>query len=176
MHGYISVDNQWKDEKKAKPCWMFIWVGLGTTDFYYKVMFSPSYSMGPPQPGFEPKMPLLQAQCFYQLSHYPFFYQPSSVHGWTSAFLLAVHRLCGGLWGEIELFSATLAQDGLAECDQPGKNPLKYSAMAGNWTRATGKTDRELSHRAIMTDYPLHTVKDNSCVVLKLPSSSGNVR
>jgi len=57
-----------------------------------------------------------------------FFYQPSSVRGWTSAFLLAVHRL-GGV---IEPFSATLAQDGLAECDQPGKNPLKYSAMAGN--------------------------------------------
>jgi len=29
---------------------------------------------------------------------------------------------------EIELFSVMLAQDGLAECDQPGKNPLKYSA------------------------------------------------
>jgi len=26
------------------------------------------------------------------------------------------------LWGEIEPFSATLAQDGLAECDQPGKS------------------------------------------------------
>ena len=29
-------------------------------------------------------------------------------------------------WGEIEPLSATLTQDGLAECDQPGKNPLKY--------------------------------------------------
>jgi len=45
------------------------------------------------------------------------------------------------------------AQDGLAECDQPGKNPLKYSAVAGNWTRATGRTDNELSHLAIMTDF-----------------------
>ena len=44
----------------------------------------------------------------------------------------------------IEPFSATLAQVGLAECDQPGKNPLKYSAMAGNWTNATGKTDSEI--------------------------------
>jgi len=47
-----------------------------------------------------------------------------------------------------------LAQDGLAECDQPGKNPLKYCAMAGNWTRATGKTDSEIhlfSNWAIMT-------------------------
>jgi len=41
-------------------------------------------------------------------------------------------------WGEIEPFSATLAQDGLVECDQPGKNPLKYSAVVGNRTRATG--------------------------------------
>jgi len=31
---------------------------------------------------------------------------------------------------------ATLAQDGMAECDKPGKHPLKYSVMAGNWTRA----------------------------------------
>jgi len=55
-------------------------------------------------------------------------------------------------WGEIEPFSATLAQDGLAEWDQPGKNPLKYSAVARYWTRATGRTDSELSHWVIMTD------------------------
>jgi len=54
-------------------------------------------------------------------------------------------------WGEIEPLSVTLAQDALAECDQPGKNPLKYSAVAGNWTRATGRTDGELTHWAIMT-------------------------
>ena len=63
-------------------------------------------------------------------------------------FLFSIHRC---LWGEIEPFSATLAQDGLAEFDQPGKNPLKYSAVAGNWTRATGRTDSELFHWAIMT-------------------------
>ena len=54
--------------------------------------------------------------------------------------------------GEIGPFSATLAQDGLAECDRPGKNPLEYSAEVRNWTRATGRTDSELSHWAIMTD------------------------
>jgi len=32
----------------------------------------------------------------------------------------------------MEPFSATLAQDGLAECDPPGKNPLKYSVVGGN--------------------------------------------
>jgi len=64
-----------------------------------------------------------------------------------SAFLLAVHRLCGFIEGiEIEPFSAALAQDGLAEHDQSGKNPLKYSAVAGNRTRATGTTDSELFH------------------------------
>ena len=56
------------------------------------------------------------------------------------------------IWGEIEPFSATLAQDGLAECDQLRKNPLKYSAVAGNWARVTGRTDSELSHWAITTD------------------------
>ena len=32
---------------------------------------------------------------------------------------------------EIESFSVTLAQNGLAECDQSRKIPLKYSAVAG---------------------------------------------
>ena len=43
-----------------------------------------------------------------------------------------------------ELFFATLAQNGLSECDQPGKNPLKYPAIAGNWTRATEREDSEV--------------------------------
>jgi len=30
-------------------------------------------------------------------------------------------------WGEMEPFSATLAQDGLVECDQSGKNSLKLN-------------------------------------------------
>ena len=34
--------------------------------------------------------------------------------------------------GEIGPFSATLAQDRLAECDQSEKNPLKYSSVAWN--------------------------------------------
>jgi len=36
------------------------------------------------------------------------------------------------LGGGIEPFSATLAEDGLAECDQPGKDPLKHFTMTGN--------------------------------------------
>jgi len=61
-----------------------------------------------------------------------FLYQPLS---WTSAFLLAVHRLCG----VIVPFSATLAQDVLAECDQPGKIPLKFSAVESKpWNRSRG--------------------------------------
>ena len=34
-------------------------------------------------------------------------------------------------------FPAIRIQAGLVECDQPGQNHLIYSAMAGNWTRAT---------------------------------------
>ena len=34
----------------------------------------------------------------------------------------------------------------LWECDQPGKNPLKYPTVVGNRTRATGRTDSELFH------------------------------
>ena len=30
------------------------------------------------------------------------FFQPLSVHDWTSAFLLNVHRLCGAIEGKIE--------------------------------------------------------------------------
>jgi len=57
-------------------------------------------------------------------------------------------------WGEIEPFSAMLAQYGLAECDQPGKFRSEYSATAGNRPRATERTDSEIhsfSHWAIIT-------------------------
>jgi len=42
---------------------------------------------------------------FILTGHYQFlFYQPLSVHGWTSAFLLAVHRLCGVFEGWLSHF------------------------------------------------------------------------
>jgi len=59
-------------------------------------------------------------------------FQPLSVPGWTSAFLLDIHRLGDAIEGRLSHCFATLAQDGLAECDQPWKNPLKYSAMVEN--------------------------------------------
>jgi len=65
------------------------------------------------------------------LSKYKIQNQPSSVCGWMSAFLLTVHRLCGVIEIVIEI-AAELAQDGLAECNQSGKNPLEYSAVVGN--------------------------------------------
>jgi len=49
--------------------------------------------------------------------------------------------------------TATLVQNRLSECDQPRKNPLKYIAMTGNWTRAMERTDKEIHsffHWAIM--------------------------
>ena len=65
-----------------------------------------------------------------------------------------------GDWAIFCLAGSGLAQNGLAECDQLGKNQLKCSIMAGNWTlagnwtRATGRTDSDIhsfSHWAIMT-------------------------
>ena len=74
-----------------------------------------------------------------------------SVRGWTPAFLLNLHRLCCAIEGRrLRHFQA---QDGLAECDQSRKNPLKESRVAGNWTRATGRIDSEIhsfSHWAIV--------------------------
>ena len=47
-----------------------------------------------------------------------------------------------------------MAQDGLVESDQPGKNTLKYSVMVENRTWVIGRTDSEIhsfSYCAIMT-------------------------
>jgi len=80
------------------------------------------------------------------------FFQPLPVHGWTSASLLAVHRLCGVIEGRLSHFLPRWLRTGWQSAISQGFNPLKYSAVAGNWTRAMGRTDNELSHWAIMTD------------------------
>jgi len=64
------------------------------------------------------------------------FCQQLSAHGWTWASSMTI--------GCVVSFSATLAQDVLAECDQPGKSCLKFSARPGNWAWATERTDREI--------------------------------
>jgi len=51
---------------------------------------------------------------------------------------------CVVVLGEIGPFSATLAQDGVVECDQAGENPLKYFVMTGNGTRAMDRADSEI--------------------------------
>jgi len=78
-------------------------------------------------------MSMVQArQIIHGLYHTIFFYFSHclSMVGLQPLFSLFTGRMVP-LRG-IEPFSATLAQVGLAECDQPGKNPLRYSAMAGN--------------------------------------------
>ena len=86
------------------------------------------------------------------LFFYSCFVQPSSIYGWILAFLLDVHRLCGVIGGRLSHFLLCWLRTRTGwQCDQPGKNPLKYSAVAENWTRPTGRTDSELFHWAIMT-------------------------
>ena len=72
-----------------------------------------------------------------------------------------------GLWqlGGTHLFSCVRACVRACVCVlcmracvrvQPGKNILKFSAMAWNWTRATGRTDNEIEsffHWPVMTDF-----------------------
>jgi len=68
---------------------------------------------------------------------------------------------------EIEPFSAM--QDGLAECDQPGKDPRKYFVMAGNWMRVMERTDSEIhsfSHWTIMTDFCALYMQTYKCTII----------
>jgi len=88
-----------------------------------------------------------------------------SVYSWTSPFLFGWPMVVWFYWGEIEPFSAALAQDGLAECDQPGKNPLKYSTSARKWTRATAR------HIYSLTELPwliYGWVKSNKSLSIRL--------
>jgi len=66
---------------------------------------------------------------------FPFVF-PAIVYPWLSFCLPPrCSRIVWSHWGEIEQFSATLNQNGFAECDQPWKDPWRHSATAGNWTR-----------------------------------------
>jgi len=80
-------------------------------------------------------------QLFLRLELVWHYYQPSPVRGWTSAFLLAVHRLCGVI----------KAQDGLAISQ--GKIPWYTPPWLGIESGPRrGQTARgELSHWAIIT-------------------------
>jgi len=49
-------------------------------------------------------------------------------HLMSKVVLLEVDKLCGHI-ELIEPFSAMLAQKRLAECDEPGINPSKYSSL-----------------------------------------------
>ena len=77
------------------------------------------------------------------------FLQPLSVHGWTLASLL--HRSSGAIAGKLSHFLPRWLRTGWQSVR---KKSLKHSAMAGNWTRATERTDSEIysfSYWAIMT-------------------------
>jgi len=65
------------------------------------------------------------------------------IHGWAAPMCGAIHPWLGCThvwchWGEIEPFSATLAQDGLAKCDQPGKK----LCLGWEWNPRRGHTVR----------------------------------
>ena len=121
--------------------------------------------------GLSPRCPLVARWPFSSMST-----------GRTLAFLLDVHWLgvgipprcpLAGRWhssskstgwvvplrGEIEHLFAPLAQDGLAECNQWGKNRLKYSTTAES-TERTASEIHLFSHRAIRTQAMERTTRE----------------
>ena len=71
------------------------------------------------------------------------------------ACLLDVCKLCGATEGRLGYFLLYAWLRMGWQCDQAGRNPLKYSITVGDWTRATGRTDSEINvfpHWAIMAD------------------------
>jgi len=60
-----------------------------------------------------------------------FFYQPSSVLGWTSAFLLAVLRLCGVIEGRLSHFLPRWLRIGWQSVISQGKIPWNTQPWLG---------------------------------------------
>ena len=85
--------------------------------------------------------------CRFGIFWFLFFNQPSSVRGWTSAFLLAVHRL-GRLGHFLPRWLRTSWQSAISQGKIPWNTPPWLGIEPGPW----GKADSELSHWAIMTD------------------------
>ena len=132
-----------------------------------------THSEVPPWPRFVPRFWQLQLYHWAILLSQLFpviFYYPVWVSNITSiftfshhlsmvgllAFLLTVHRLCGFVEGRLSHFLQHWLRTGWQSVISQGKNPLKYSAVAGNRTRATGRTDSELFHWPVMTDYCIY--------------------
>jgi len=74
-------------------------------------------------------------------------FQPLSVHGWTWAFLLAVHRLCGAIERRLSHF----LPHWLRMCWQSVSSRGKISPGIQATTRTDSKTPSFL-HQATMTD------------------------
>jgi len=62
---------------------------------------------------------------------YFLFYQPLSVRGWTSAFFLAVHRLCGVIEGRLSHFLPRWLRTGWQSAISQGKIPLNTPPWLG---------------------------------------------
>jgi len=59
------------------------------------------------------------------------FFQPFSVHSWTPAFLLAVHRLCGVIEGRLSHFLPRWLRMGWQSVISQGKSPWKTPLRLG---------------------------------------------
>jgi len=106
-----------------------------------------------------------------------FFCQPSSVHGWTSAFLLAVHRLCGVFEGRLSHFLPRWLRRGWQSAISQGKIPWNTPPWLGiepgprggqtvsyptelSWLISLSTEDNERSESTKSLTHALHVFSD----------------
>ena len=138
----------WKGKKN--PFWNYVAnvscfiteAGLmtGINPFQVKSWFS----------GCHTRFPLVKLSI--SLSHHlsSIIYRLSSIHGWTSAFLLTVRRLCGVVQGRLSLFLPPWFTTGWQSVIRQGEIPWNTPPWLGI---EPGRTDSERFHWPIMTGF-----------------------
>ena len=91
-----------------------------------------------------------------------FFYQPLSARGWTSAFLLAVHRMCGVIEGRLSHFLPRWLRTGWRSAISQGKIPWNTLPWLGiePVPRRTDSEIHSVSQWAIVADFVMHCYKN----------------
>ena len=79
-----------------------------------------------------------QSKLFPKMKFGLFFLQPSSIHGWTSAFLLTVHRFCGVIERRLRHFLPRWLKTGWQSVISQGKIPWNTPPWLGIEPRPQG--------------------------------------
>ena len=115
---------------------------------------------------------LLVTSCpLYMYVHFLFcFYQPSSVHSWTSAFLLAVHRSSGVIEGRLSHFLPRWLRTGWQSVISQGKIPWNTTPWLGIEPEPRGW--QTVSYPTVLSRLVISLRSNNS--ICHLTTSSSN--